>query len=62
MDGERTVKKLLEGKAGGGRTKGRPRLRRMDGWCPIGLEEYGCKKKNYLRTPCFTLIHYVKIR
>jgi hypothetical protein len=30
MDGGRTVKKLLEGKPGGGRKKGRPRVRRMD--------------------------------
>jgi hypothetical protein len=30
MDGARTVKKFLEGKPGGGRKKGRPRLRWID--------------------------------
>jgi hypothetical protein len=30
MDGARTVKKLLQGKAGRGKRKGRPRLRWMD--------------------------------
>lgn len=30
MDGDRTVRKLVEGKPGGGRKKGRSRLRRMD--------------------------------
>ena len=41
--GKRTVKKLQEGKPGGGRKKGRPRLRWMDGLA-LDLEEYGCKK------------------
>jgi hypothetical protein len=35
LDGERTVKKLLEGEPGGGE-KGRPRLR----WMDVGLKEY----------------------
>jgi hypothetical protein len=33
MDGERTVKKLLEGKPAGGKKKGRPRLRWLDDGC-----------------------------
>ena len=38
---ERTVKKLLESKPGGGRKKGRPVIK-VDGWCQIGLDGCGC--------------------
>jgi len=41
-DGKGTVKKLIEGKTGR-REKGTLRLKRMDGCCRTGLEEYGCK-------------------
>jgi hypothetical protein len=34
---------LLGDKLGGGR-KERRTLMKVDGWCAIGLEEYGCKK------------------
>jgi hypothetical protein len=43
MYGERSVKMLLGDKPGGGR-KERRTLNKVDGWCLIGLEEYGYKK------------------
>ena len=43
MDGVKTVKKLLEGKPGGGRKKERKISIKVDRWCPIGLEKYECK-------------------
>jgi hypothetical protein len=43
MVGERIVKKLLEGKSGGGRRKGRPRLRWIDD-VELDLRNMGVKR------------------
>jgi hypothetical protein len=43
MNGARIVKKLLEGKPGGGRKNGRPRLRRTDD-VESDLRNMGVKK------------------